>query len=125
MNSFSIVKIIRFIFKVLLTIGIASVARPNGQNYLLRTTQSLINHTSHLEKKDIYVVILLADLQEPEKSTMRRELFKTFGKYIRQGFMTVIVAYPEYYPDLNNIKEKFGDSAVRTSAIITFISKMT
>lgn len=73
----------------------------------------MINHTSDLEKKDVYVVILLADLQEPTKSTMRRELFKTFDKYIEQGFLTVIEAYPEYYPDLNNIKEKYGDSVQR------------
>ena len=73
----------------------------------------MINHTSDLDKKDIYVVILLADLQEPAKSTIRRELFQTFGKYIEQGFLTVIEAYPEYYPELNNIKEKYDDSANR------------
>ena len=41
---------------------------------------------------------------------MRRELFQTFGKYIEQGFLTVIEAYQEYYPELNNIKETFDDS---------------
>ena len=66
-----------------------------------------------MEKKDLYVVILLADLQEPTKSTTRRDLSITFGKYIEQGFLTVIEAYPEYYPDLNNIKEKYGDSVKR------------
>ena len=44
---------------------------------------------------------------------MRRELFQTFDKYIEQGFLIVIEAYPEYYRDLNNIKEKYGDSAER------------
>lgn len=44
---------------------------------------------------------------------MRRQLLKTFGKYIEQGFLTVIEAYPEYYPELNNIKEKYGDSSER------------
>ena len=58
-------------------------------------------------------MILLADLQEPTKSTIRGELLKTFDKYIEQGFLTVIEAYPEYYPDLNNIKEKYGDSVQR------------
>ena len=73
----------------------------------------MINHTSDLEKKDMYVVILLADLQETTKFTRRRELFVTFDKYIEQGFLTVIEAYSEYYPDLNNIKEKYGDSVQR------------
>ena len=61
----------------------------------------------------MYVVILLADLQDTTKFTRRRELFVTFDKYIEQGFLTVIEAYPEYYPDLNNIKEKYGDSVQR------------
>jgi len=114
MKSSEVTKLGRYpTTKRFLTIGIASVARPNGANYLLQTTQSLIDHTSDLEKKDIYIVILLADLQKPEKSTMRRELFQTFGKYIEQGFLTVIEAYPEYYPELNNIKVKFRDSAER------------
>lgn len=73
----------------------------------------MINHTSDLEKKDMYVVILVADLQDTTKFTRRRELFVTFDKYIEQGFLTVIEAYPEYYPDLNNIKEKYGDSVQR------------
>ena len=58
-------------------------------------------------------MILLADPQEPAKSTMRRDLFKTFGKYIEQELLTVIEAYLEYYPDLNDIKEKYGDSPKR------------
>lgn len=41
---------------------------------------------------------------------MKEELSVTFGKYIRQRFLIVIESNPEYYPELNNIKEKYGDS---------------
>ena len=41
---------------------------------------------------------------------MKEELSVTFDKYIRQGFLIVIESYPEYYPELDNIKEKYGDS---------------
>ncbi|KAJ7365291.1 Alpha-1,3-mannosyl-glycoprotein 4-beta-N-acetylglucosaminyltransferase C [Desmophyllum pertusum] len=99
--------------KRFLAIGISSVARPSGTSYLLETTQSLIDNTSNLDKKDIYIVIFLADLREPPKSAIREELSRTFGKYIEQGFLIVIEAYPEYYPDLNNIKAKYGDSDSR------------
>lgn len=58
-------------------------------------------------------MIFLADLREPPKSAIREELSRTFGKYIEQGFLIVIEAYPEYYPDLNNIKAKYGDSDSR------------
>ncbi|KAJ7365293.1 Alpha-1,3-mannosyl-glycoprotein 4-beta-N-acetylglucosaminyltransferase C [Desmophyllum pertusum] len=113
-NSSKVTKLGRYPpTKRFLAIGISSVARPSGTSYLLQTIQSLIDNTSNLDKKDIYIVIILADLREPPKSAIREELSRTFGKYIEQGFLIVIEAYPEYYPDLNNIKAKYGDSDSR------------
>ena len=101
------------VFKGFLSIGIASVARPSGANYLPQTNQSLIDNSSDMDKKDIYIVIFLADLQDPPKSTAKEELSKSFGKYIDEGLLTVIETYPEYYPPLTNIKQKYGDSDSR------------
>ena len=109
----SLMQLFFFVLKGFLAIGIASVARPSGTSYLLQTTQSLLNNTSERDKNNIQIVIFLADLHETPKSTMREELSRTFGKYIKQGLLTVIETYPEYYPELNNIKEKFHDSASR------------
>ena len=96
-----------------LSIGIASVARPSGANYLLQTIQSLIDNTNDVDKKDISIVVFLADINESPKSTAKAELTQTFRKYIDEGLLTVIEAYPEFYPPLNNIKEKYGDSDSR------------
>ena len=93
-----------------MSIGIASVARPSGTSYLLQTVERLIDSMSDMDKKDTYIVIFLADLYETPKSTAKAGISRTFGKYIEQGLLIVIEAYPEYYPPLTNIKEKLGDS---------------
>ena len=104
-----------FLYKGYLSIGIASVERPSGDNYLLRTTQSLIDNLSEADKKNTYIAIFLADLHEPPKSRAKAEILKSFGKYIDQGLVKVIEAYPEYYPPLTNLKKKYGDSNTRTT----------
>ena len=70
---------------------------------------------SDMDKKDTYIVIFLADLHDPPKSTAKAGISITFGKYIEQGLLIVIEAYPKYYPPLTNIKKKFGDSDSRRS----------
>ena len=89
------------------------MARPSGANYLLQTIQSLIDNTNDVDKKDISIVVFLADINESPKSTAKAELTQNFRKYIDEGLLTVIEAYPEFYPPLNNIKEKYGDSDSR------------
>ena len=69
--------------------------------------------------KNTYIVIFLADLHEPPRFRAKAEILKSFGKYIDQGLVTVIEAYPEYYPPLTNLKKKYGDSNTR----ITWRSK--
>ena len=66
-----------------------------------------------MDEEETYIVIFLADLHEPSRSTRAAELSRTFGKYIDKGLLTVIVAYPEYYPPLDNIKARFHDSSER------------
>ena len=91
----------------------SSISRPGKTIYLLQTVQGLINNTSDNEKEDIYIVIFLADLDGPQKSATAAELSRRFGKYIDQGLLILIEAYPEFYPSLTNIKERFGDSYSR------------
>ena len=73
----------------------------------------MIDNLSDTDKKDTYIVIFLADLQDPPKSTAKEELSNSFGKYIEEGLLTVTEAYPEFYPPLTNIKKKYGDSDSR------------
>ena len=73
----------------------------------------MINHTSDEERREIFVVIFLADFNETAKSTSLMELSNHFRKYIYQGFIRVILAPNEFYPTLSNVKKKFGDKPQR------------
>lgn len=99
--------------KGFLTVGISSVARPRGHNYLIRTIQGLINHTSDVDRSEIFVVIFLADFDEAGNSAALIELSNRFRKYIDQGFIRVIFAPNGFYPALSNIKTKFRDNPQR------------
>lgn len=96
-----------------LSIGIASVERPSGANYLVQTTQSLIDNMNDEDKRNTLIVIFLADIDEPPKSRAITEISNIFDKYINQGLLTVIEAPLEFYPPLTNIKRKYGDSDSR------------
>ena len=50
-----------FSFPGYLSIGIASVERPSGANYLLKTKQSLIDNMSEEDEENAIIVIFLAD----------------------------------------------------------------
>ena len=96
-----------------LTIGIASIARPEGKKYLINTIQGLIDNTRDKERHEITIVIFLADFDETRKSTALTEISIRFEKYIIQSFIRVIFAPKEYYPPLRNVKKKFGDNPQR------------
>ena len=75
--------------------------------------QGLIDHTSEENRREIFVVIFLADFDEAAKSATLVELSNRFRKYIDQGFIRVIIAPNDFYPTLSNIKTKFGDNPQR------------
>ena len=73
----------------------------------------MIDNTSDKDRREIFIVIFLADLDEAPKSTALTEISNRFEKYINQGLIRVIFAPKEYYPPLWNVKEKFGDKPQR------------
>ena len=73
----------------------------------------MINQTSDEDRREIFVVIFLADFDEEAKSATLVELWNRFRKYIHQGFIRVIFAPNEFYPALSNMKTKFGDNPQR------------
>ena len=75
--------------------------------------QGLIDHTSEENRREIFVVIFLADFDEAAKSATLVELSNRFRKYIDQGFIRVIIAPNDFYPTLSNIKTKFRDNPQR------------
>ena len=61
--------LLRFIsFQGYLSLGIASLERPSGANYLMKATQSLIDNMSEEDEKNAIIVIFLADIEESPKS---------------------------------------------------------
>ena len=67
-----------FSFQGYLSIGIASVERPSGANYLLKTTQSLIDNMSEEDEKNAIIVIFVADIEESPKSRTKKEIASMF-----------------------------------------------
>ena len=102
-----------FSFQGYLSIGIASVERPSGANYLMKTTQSLIDNMSDEDEKTPIIVIFLADIEESPKSRTKKEIARMFAERINKGLLIVIEATSDFYPALENVKPKYGDTDSR------------
>uniref|UniRef100_A0A8C1WZX6 Zgc:154054 n=1 Tax=Cyprinus carpio TaxID=7962 RepID=A0A8C1WZX6_CYPCA len=91
---------------VSLVLGVPTVHRQK-QSYLVNTLQSLLYDLSTAERKDIVIVVFVAETNA------------TFVKAVVQsvqtnsGVIEVISPSPHYYPDLSNLKETFGDPKER------------
>ena len=99
--------------KGFLSIGISSITRPSGQIYLKKTIKLLIDSLSEEDRREVFLVIFLADFDESLKSATLNELSILFKKYADQGLLQVIFAPREFYPPLSDLKTKFGDSQQR------------
>ena len=73
----------------------------------------MVNNTSDEDRREIFVVIFLADFDEAAKFATLTELSNRFRKYVDQGFIRVILAPNEFYPALSNVKAKFRDNPQR------------
>ena len=96
-----------------LTIGISSITRPLKANYLPRTVKLLIENLSEKDRKEVYLVIFLADFDEALKNGTLKEFLTLFKTFIDDSLLHVIAAPREYYPALSNMKRKFDDSQDR------------
>ena len=96
-----------------LTIGISSITRPLKANYLPRTVKLLIENLSEKDRKEVYLVIFLADFDEALKKSTLKEFLTLFKTFIDDSLLHVIAAPREYYPALSNMKRKFEDSQDR------------
>ncbi|CAH2301048.1 alpha-1,3-mannosyl-glyco 4-beta-N-acetylglucosaminyltransferase MGAT4D isoform X2 [Pelobates cultripes] len=92
--------------------GIPTVKR-DKQSYLMDTLGSLFSELSAEEKEDCVVVVFIAEIEANVGSTLIYKAQKHFPREIQSGVLEVISPPASYYPDLNNIKETFGDSKER------------
>ncbi|XP_069133010.1 alpha-1,3-mannosyl-glycoprotein 4-beta-N-acetylglucosaminyltransferase C-like isoform X2 [Argopecten irradians] len=102
--------------KSVITLGIPSVRRPSGRNYIMGTIKSIIDNTDDDEKSRITVVIFVADFNETWNQEMAAKLYANFRDYFEDGMIQVVNAPMSIYPDFktNSIKGAIRDTAERT-----------
>ena len=88
-----------------LSIGISTITRPSGENYLLNTIKLLIDNLGKDDASEVYVVVFLADFDDSLKSTLSKEISQLFKTYIDQELLLVINAPQEFYHFLTQLVE--------------------
>uniref|UniRef100_A0A671RMX7 Alpha-1,3-mannosyl-glycoprotein 4-beta-N-acetylglucosaminyltransferase B-like n=1 Tax=Sinocyclocheilus anshuiensis TaxID=1608454 RepID=A0A671RMX7_9TELE len=91
---------------VSLVLGVPTVHRQK-QSYLVNTLQSLLYDLSTAERKDIVIVVFVAETN----ATFVNAVVQTVQT--KSGVIEVISPSPHYYPDFSNLKETFGDPKER------------
>ncbi|XP_060707583.1 alpha-1,3-mannosyl-glycoprotein 4-beta-N-acetylglucosaminyltransferase B-like [Hemiscyllium ocellatum] len=96
----------------LLVMGVPTVKR-ESQTYLLDTLNSLIYELSPEEKKKCLIIIFIAEVEEDYVNKLVENLQNTYSNEIQSGLLEIISPSADFYPDLSNLKETFGDTQQR------------
>ena len=103
-----------YIFSGFVTIALPTVNRPKvGPLYLIYSLDSLISNSSPEDKEHIFVVVYLADKDPDYNQFVLTNLTQRYPEYLENGFMNIIQAPSDFYPDFKNLKRNFGDSVER------------
>ncbi|XP_071496280.1 alpha-1,3-mannosyl-glycoprotein 4-beta-N-acetylglucosaminyltransferase B-like [Diadema antillarum] len=97
---------------VSIVIGVPTIKR-EVETYLMETLHSLVNGLSQEEKLECLIVVFIAEVDKDYVMRESAKIEKEFREEVGSGLIEVISPPPEYYPDLNNLKETFGDTAER------------
>ncbi|XP_069781419.1 alpha-1,3-mannosyl-glycoprotein 4-beta-N-acetylglucosaminyltransferase B-like isoform X2 [Narcine bancroftii] len=97
---------------VSIVMGIPTVKR-ESQNYLMDTLNSLIYELSTEEKRDCVIVVLIAEVEESYVTGLAENLQNMYPKEIQSGLLEIISPSANFYPDLSDLKQTFGDSQTR------------
>ncbi|XP_067850052.1 alpha-1,3-mannosyl-glycoprotein 4-beta-N-acetylglucosaminyltransferase B-like isoform X2 [Heptranchias perlo] len=97
---------------VLMVMGVPTVKR-ESQSYLLDTLNSLIYELSPEEKKDCIIVVFIAEVEENYVNSLAENLQSRYSNEIQSGLLEIISPSANFYPELSNLRETFGDSQKR------------
>uniref|UniRef100_A0A3Q3CGD7 Alpha-1,3-mannosyl-glycoprotein 4-beta-N-acetylglucosaminyltransferase A n=1 Tax=Haplochromis burtoni TaxID=8153 RepID=A0A3Q3CGD7_HAPBU len=97
---------------VTMVMGIPTVKR-KVKSYLSETLRSLIDKLSPEEKLDCVIIVFVGETDLEYVHSVVAGLEKEFSTELSSGLLEVISPPASYYPDLNNLKETFGDSKER------------
>ena len=84
-----------------------------GASYLVATIRSLLENADENNTRNAHLVVFLADITAADKSQGIQNIATHFRKQENSGFLHVIEADQDFYPQLDNLKSKFGDSKLR------------
>lgn len=109
--------IIQLPFAAFLTIGIPSVQRKSnyGMDYLMTTVASLLQHTTPEDRKNLVILIFLADLDHKYNLQVLTRLNETYLQQIQEGLIQIMMVPPHAYPELQNLKRNFNDVPLRVT----------
>ncbi|XP_053922101.1 alpha-1,3-mannosyl-glycoprotein 4-beta-N-acetylglucosaminyltransferase-like protein MGAT4D isoform X2 [Cuculus canorus] len=97
---------------VSLVMGIPTVKREK-QHYLMNTLHSLLYEVSEEQKNDCLIIIFVAEVDVEYVNSVAQSVKTSFPREIQSGMLEVISPPASYYPDLSNLKKRFGDSEDR------------
>ncbi|XP_023689577.1 alpha-1,3-mannosyl-glycoprotein 4-beta-N-acetylglucosaminyltransferase A [Paramormyrops kingsleyae] len=97
---------------VSMVMGIPTVRR-KVKSYLAETLHSLVDKLSAEERQDCVLVVFVGETDTDYVRSVVDDLEKEFSTEFSSGLLEVISPPASYYPDLNNLKETFGDSKER------------
>ena len=92
-----------------------SIKRINGPKYLTQTITSLIDKTSEYDKSRVVVIVFLADFDYDYNEETVTVLSEKFMPYINMGFIQIVQASKDYYPNLQGLKRNFNDKQDRVT----------
>lgn len=98
---------------VSIVIGIPTIKRVQ-ESYLSKTLQSLIDSLNEDERLDVLLVVLVAEADDADyvKATVNDIIFK-FSDAMNAGLLEVIAPSRDFYPNMNELKDRFGDTMER------------
>jgi len=102
-----------------MTIGIVTAKRPNAVTYLYNTLDSLLQSAAKEEKKDIYIIILLADFDDDWRRNVTNKIKKLYSADVQEGTIQVLQSFSWMYPKLDNLTHHYNghpESKVRWKA---------
>ncbi|KAL8576437.1 hypothetical protein ACOMHN_049004 [Nucella lapillus] len=98
---------------VSIVIGIPTVKR-ESVSYVAQTIDSLINGMTADERNDCLIVVFVAEPFNEEFSLfVMEQLQRGFPEATGSGLLEVIVPPAGFYPNLDNLRETFGDTQQR------------
>jgi len=98
---------------VSMTLGIPTVKR-GSQSYLEQTLKSIFDNMSEADAADTLVILMIAEPHDTDHvKKVAESMATTFKSQLSSGLLEIIAPPPEFYPDMSNLRQTFGDPADR------------